>query len=117
MVLVVVFPVRFFLASSSTPYTSGELEVVDFPVCVGGQEVFVLVEAGTCIRKQLGQGGADETQKAGVRLVADLDVVEAERVLPLCTVSQILVGDVIELVEGLMEDCAALAEDFEGSAR
>ena len=103
MILVVDFPASFLLASSSTPYTSGELAVVDFPVCVGGQEVLVFVEAGTCIRKQLGQGGAGETQEAGVRLVADLDVVEAERVLPLCAVSQILVGDVIELVEGLME--------------
>ena len=51
MVLVVVFPVSFFLASSSTPYTSGELAVVDFPVCIGGQEVLVFVEAGTSIRK------------------------------------------------------------------
>ena len=78
MVLVVVFPVSFLLASSSTPYTSGELEAVDFPVCVGGQEVLVFVEAGTCVRKQLGQGGADEIQKAGVRLVADLYIVEAK---------------------------------------
>ena len=117
MVLVVVFPVSLFLVSSSTPHTSGELAGVDFPVCVGGQEVFVLVEAGTCIRKPLGQGGADETQKAGVRLVADLDVVEAERILPLCAVSQARVDDVIELVEGLMEDYATLAEDFDGSAR
>ena len=117
MVFVVVFPVSFFLASSSTPYTSGELAVVDFPVCVGGQEVLEFVEAGTCMRKKLGQGGADETQEASVRRVADLDVVEAERVLPLRAVSQMLIGDVIELVEGLMEDYAALAEDFEGSAR
>lgn len=117
MLLVVVFPVSFFLASSSTPHASGELGVLDFPVCVVGQEILEFLEAGTCIRKHFGQGGADEAQKAGVRLVADSDVVEAERVLVHCAVSQILVCDVIELVEGLMEDHATLTEDFEGSAR
>ena len=84
-----------------------------FPSAQAAKRSLLLVEAGTFIRKQLGQGGADKTQEAGIRLVADLDVVEAEQVLPLCAVSQILIDDVIELLEGLMEDYDTLAEDNE----
>ena len=84
---------------------------------VGGQEILEPVEAGTCVRKDFGKRGVDETQERVARLVADSDVVEAEQVLPHGAASQILVGSVIALVDRLMEDDPTHLEDFDGDPR